>query len=470
MYGAMAVAAAGLFAVAARGDLWLDEIWSLDFARDAHSAWDVFTHIHHDNNHPLNTLYLYWLKGNHSSIEYRLLSVLSGVGSVLLVGQIAQRQWGRAEARLAMPFLAICYPLLLYFSEARGYALAVFCALLAYSFWRKWLEENRMATALAFWLASAAGLLAHASFVIASIAFVFGHVIERFEATGRPGDAIASVAKLHAVPLAVAGAWYFYFLRTMTIGGGDPSSGFEVVGTACSYLVGLPDTPLYRLLAIVALLAFVVLEALSLRRARDGQWAFLLGITILAPAVALAASASDNLYFRYFLISFPFVVLFFAHAVCVAWHSWPRKWRWLALAALLVGAAGHLSRDVSLLRNGRGQYSEALSFILVHSEPGRVVIASDHDFRNSTVIEFFAPRLPDGGRLVYVDQEQWLEAKPEWLLLHSQDLHYRPMPAFAVRGVGEYTLLRIFPYSGVSGWTWYLYRRTGSVLAGANVP
>ena len=64
------VLSAGLRLLAARGDLWLDELWSLSFARQMTSPLDVWTAIHHDNNHPLNTLYLFvvvHLAGAHAS-------------------------------------------------------------------------------------------------------------------------------------------------------------------------------------------------------------------------------------------------------------------------------------------------------------------------------------------------------------------------------------------------------------------
>ena len=50
-----------LIVAAARGDLWLDEIWSLLFVRASRSVTDLFARFRHDNNHLLNTLFLYYL-------------------------------------------------------------------------------------------------------------------------------------------------------------------------------------------------------------------------------------------------------------------------------------------------------------------------------------------------------------------------------------------------------------------------
>ncbi|HEY1302347.1 MAG TPA: hypothetical protein VGF24_02280, partial [Vicinamibacterales bacterium] len=59
LFCGLLTAAIGLRVIAARGDLWLDELWSLSFARQLDSPLQIWTSIHHDNNHPLNTLYLF---------------------------------------------------------------------------------------------------------------------------------------------------------------------------------------------------------------------------------------------------------------------------------------------------------------------------------------------------------------------------------------------------------------------------
>ena len=69
-----------LIVAAARGDLWLDELMSLSFARTAHSITDIFVRFHYDNNHPLNTVFLY-LAGVHQTLFiYRIFAVVSGIG------------------------------------------------------------------------------------------------------------------------------------------------------------------------------------------------------------------------------------------------------------------------------------------------------------------------------------------------------------------------------------------------------
>jgi hypothetical protein len=83
------IAAAVLRIFAAFNDFWLDEIWSLQFAREVDSAWDIIAETPHDNNHILNTLYLYSIGYQHNWVWYRLLAVAAGTASVALIAYIS---------------------------------------------------------------------------------------------------------------------------------------------------------------------------------------------------------------------------------------------------------------------------------------------------------------------------------------------------------------------------------------------
>ena len=67
---------------AARGDLWLDEIWSIDIAREAGSLLGVLA-TRHDNNHPHNTIWLLAAGGSGSALDsaakHRLVSTMNAV-------------------------------------------------------------------------------------------------------------------------------------------------------------------------------------------------------------------------------------------------------------------------------------------------------------------------------------------------------------------------------------------------------
>ncbi len=101
-------------------DFWLDEIWSWRFARSARSAREIILDpaFHHDNKHWLNTLYWYALGDRENWYVYRLLSIATSIGLLLLLWNIA-RQWGRVATISTLIFAGFAYIGVQYSSEAR---------------------------------------------------------------------------------------------------------------------------------------------------------------------------------------------------------------------------------------------------------------------------------------------------------------------------------------------------------------
>jgi len=127
--GAVLIVGALLRIAAACGDLWLDEIWSIDIARRA-GSWAAVFAVHHDNNHLLNTIWLLFAGGSSHALWLRLPSLIAGTASIALAGIFVGRR-SRAGGLAAMILTAASYLLVLFGSEARGYGLAVYFTLLA---------------------------------------------------------------------------------------------------------------------------------------------------------------------------------------------------------------------------------------------------------------------------------------------------------------------------------------------------
>src|SRR5438128_1765967 len=82
MLGAILVAAAAVRFACLFGDLWLDEIWSLRLLETVRSPVEILTRLLHDNNHPLNSLFLYLLMPAKAEWTYRLFSWATGSAAV----------------------------------------------------------------------------------------------------------------------------------------------------------------------------------------------------------------------------------------------------------------------------------------------------------------------------------------------------------------------------------------------------
>src|SRR5277367_6430701 len=108
--------------------LWLDEIWSIRLAQTAGSPLGVFVKLHHDNNHWLNTLVLYFLGPGRPFWSYHLLPEISGIGTVV-VGYLLARPHGARAVLCVLILLGASEFLVEFSTDARGYAPAGFFAL-----------------------------------------------------------------------------------------------------------------------------------------------------------------------------------------------------------------------------------------------------------------------------------------------------------------------------------------------------
>ena len=116
---------------AAQNDLWFDEVWTLELLRErVHSFGDVFINIKHSNNHHLVSLWMWLVGQNASALTYRLPSVVASIGTVALAGFIGARR-SCVEGCIAVILTSSSYLLVHFGTEARGYSLAIFFALLA---------------------------------------------------------------------------------------------------------------------------------------------------------------------------------------------------------------------------------------------------------------------------------------------------------------------------------------------------
>ncbi|HVW01985.1 MAG TPA: hypothetical protein VHB77_16650, partial [Planctomycetaceae bacterium] len=88
-------------------------------------------------------------------------------------------------------------------------------------------------------------------------------------------------------------------------------------------------------------------------------------------------------------------------------------------------------------------------------------LGSDFDFRNRMVLSYYVPRLDANRRIDYIDQSRRRADPPEWMLVHNLDRHAQPAADYIDPASGApYRLQRYYPYAGLSGWSWAVYRRS----------
>jgi hypothetical protein len=478
---ALSIVAAGgvVRLIGARGDLWLDEIWTLVLIAPVRSVGEILLDIGHDNNHYLNSIYLYLIGPDASALAQRGLSVALGTATVAVAG-LAAAPRGRAAAMFAMLLFAFAYPMVHYGSEARGYAGLVLSLLVALVFLQRELERPDWRLRQALGLAIGLGLLCHltmaagAAVLGAWTMWVLGRRI------GSPGKAVAATASIFGPAL----AWTFAVGSCVVIAGRrhgfifggvtpfTPADFLDGYGGLIRGLLGVPDAvadlvgDLVSVWACLAAASAAIALAAYVWRARDSREVSLYVIAVIALPAAIFLAEVPNVQFgRYFLVSGTFFLLFLADALGDAWSRGgvPRIGAGAALCAMLVGHAVALG---SFFHDGRGHYSDAIARMAQEARGsdgfnsgGRFSYASDHEFRTRTVVDFFAAKR--GIAADYVRPDDWCRSPPQFMVIEDAGTAQRS--AHLDFGRGEcalrFTRGESFASSRLSGRPWTIYRR-----------
>jgi hypothetical protein len=447
----------GVRSAAALGSLWLDEIWSLELAQNAHSASAVITELQTDNNHVLNTLYLRVVGPNQFPLVYRLPGVILGTLSVALGGWIAAR-WGRVQSVTALTLLASSYLFTHYASEARGYSWVLFFVLCGWeSMWR-YSESPRWTWAACFWVNCAFGSLAHPIFAHFLLAAICWSAASIWSYSAGKQEALRHGAVLFSIPITLVGLQYWMLWRNLDLGGGPPYSAIHIFAQTTSLTVGGPVSGWG---AFVIAFAVLIVGLFGLRLlANDRQYSgMLLGFTIAIPIVHAISVRPPFLFPRYFLISV--LACIFLLSTVLAYVYRRRRWGRWAFAGLLVAYIGaNVGLTTRLIAVGRGQYLAALQFMADTTNDPTVTISSDHNFGTQKLIGFYAPQLSSTLPIQYFDGDRWPPCGPRWLVLHRcAESESATPPVTKVIDGHQFHLERIFDTSILSGWQWWCYRR-----------
>ena len=444
---------------------WLDEAWSWAIAEEADSAWQVLTGFRHDNNHRLNTLYLYAVGDAATAAHWivlRLPALAAGCLSLVFLGLVA-REWGRVAMLQALVLASISFPLISASAQARGYALAI-GASLAYVWVTRRAQSagsagGDAARIVALAALAAVGLLAHPTFVYPLAGAAAATAVDTVRGGAGPGQAVLRSARLHGLPLALSLALFAAFYADVAIGGGPLYERWVTVRQAAAQTLGFPRRgPLTWVAGAIVL----VLSAQGLRtlwRRGERGWVAFFAVTLaVAPAAVILVSDPQLLYARYLLTAFPWFYVLAAIGLSALWTE--PAGRVVAAAVVAAIAISNGQHTLRVLAEGRNDYLETLRFIDRRSDGDRVFIGSDHDFRNGTLLRFYAPRVPSRRPFVYVASDRWPPGGPEWYLRHDwkaghdPERFHEPVPGL------RYERVESFEHGPGDGFQWFVYRRS----------
>ncbi|WP_395020626.1 hypothetical protein [Dongia sp.] len=461
--GAILLAALILRILGADGDLWLDELWSLKLIDEVKARHDVFWGLAVDNNHYLNTLWLWVVGADAPVLLQRAFSIALGVATVAAAG-LALCRTGVAGMFCAMILFAVSYPMVNYGSEARGYAGLILMTLLAIL-----LTESATAGSLRDRRRLGFVNLAAVLFQPIALGGICGLILwsvwmnrpaakPDFAALRRlivATEATFSWTVRLLIPVAALITYAVLHAEGYRIAGTDPftAAGFVAgYGGMLHLLLGLPDAAPDWVALLIG--AGVCALGLLLARRRSPNFAALTFIFLVVLPLAMFIARLPNIHFpRYYLASAVVFLLVLADLFAAAWAR-GAVLRLLGAALLLAIAIGNLADVSRLLRDGRDQSATVMKMI---AGAGPVLVTSDQDVRNRPIVEFFAARfdLP----LTYVPTQEICAKQPEWLLSSSLDAEMPETLDTSIVGCPKiYRKEASFPQWGLSGLPWTVYR------------
>ena len=453
--GAAALRAPGLFS-----DLWLDEIWSLELVRGARSWTDVFLRITLDNNHHLNSLYLYVVGEGAPASVYRLLAFAAGIGTVAGAWAVTKRD-GRVTQALAGIMFGTSYLMVFYSSEARGYAPVVCLSLWAWFFLEHHSRDPRPRYMLGLAICCLLGALAHRTFAF----FLVGGYVWYDAHQQRSGRSLRNATRVtlaaFGLPFTLVALLAMIAWRGTTLGDGPVETPGAIALRTLSYLGGWTGGgPLAWVAATLVAILFTASLALFWRR-HDDRWILFLTTSVVLPLIFVAAGQPVVLSPRYFLVPSTFVLL--AVASAVGWVLRERGIRrFLATAAAVAVIAPNLAAAFRPDAFNRGQYRAAMSDAALDARSSTVSVGSDgrfrgHEFRTRMLVDHHGRAALPGVDVRYVTSADATGEGPAWVIAESLT---HDSPAQTVDWGGRtYSFHRTYSAGGLSGISWHLYRR-----------
>jgi hypothetical protein len=435
--GAVTVMAAVARLPLMAANLSVDEVWTLYLLTLVRGPADIIGALRHDNNHLLNSLYLYFAGSTGWVPGYRLLSFASGVATVALIAAIGKR-YSRATGitvALACAFSSLLVDLT---TQARGYGPAMFFAAAAYFLLDRYLTTGAERERLGFQLAAVLGFLSHLTFLLPYAGYFCWSAVD----LRRKRGSVKSLAALHAPILMFLIALYFLSVRGMLVGGGINSRPSQVIGNLVYWSLGVPRNWWW---AAVAIAIACVWECYRMYREGRGEWAFFAGASAAA-LIAVPVWNVAQLTPRYLVVLVPLLFLPLSRFVC--------RLRWAGAAlllAFLVVQAVHLDQ---FYRYGRGDYATAAAYLSAHGGTvGTDPSAPAGDFRVDILLWHYGPKIR------FVDRAGWRQGAPDWMInCDFRETPARPEP-YLDRNGARFEFVRLFRASCTTPLHWLLYRR-----------
>ena len=415
---AMTMAGGILRYAAAHGDLWLDEILTLRSLTSITSPWQIFYKINNDNNHLLNTLYIYLLGSDRNPVHLRMLAVICGTLAIPAAGLVAAGpRKDMMRGGVAMTVFAMSSPMAYYSSEARGYAgLELFTLLsLVAAVGPSSARHKRWCLGAC----AALGVLSHPFMVPFVGGQALSEIIFRLQNKVRARDSILQVFSLFRYSFLACLIYVFYFISiyetlgyaeifTTNTGFPEFTLGYTRMMSFCFGFIYYGNKTIDAMVFLISLIIFTVI----LIKNTDRFEKILCMTFVVTIPLSLAVFRPDNMYnARYFFFCWTPMLLAMSTTIStsIARKDYRRYAAFIALTAFMTL---NLHDCLNLINIGRGDYS-GMAKVLAGMEH-RTYSANFGD--NQTIVLNYYAALQHT-RLTSVPVADWCQTVPDGLVL-----------------------------------------------------
>jgi hypothetical protein len=445
------------------GELWLDEMWSLVLISTASSPLDLVYKVRHDNNHLLNSLWMWSLPFSSPSWLYRLPAVASSIALLMFVNHASTLVQDAKVRAVWCLFCASSFPLVLLGSEARGYALAILCSVACVEYaLRIPRDPHNPRPAIIFAIAATVGCFTHAIFAIP-----LGVAIVLLVLTRSDGPEATSASNLWIAlgpPLVVGAALSLMFYCKLAIGGGPELPFAEVAITTLRLAFGLPErasdhaifTDVESLIATGACIISICGIRSWIRS--YPQQGLVISVILCAPVLLVLIAQPQFIMGRYVAIQIAFLYLVTAHAL-VTLSARGSAGRMCAASLIVLFVFGSLRLDLGLIRDKRSHFVETIQNIQSTSESELITLGGDQDYQNELRCRYVKLHQSPHSCPTYVRNYINASEGPNFILRETLPGMSRLPGELSLQSGATYSLIAVRPAPPWSGATTYLYQR-----------
>ncbi len=435
LFGVIAlVAGVSLRCAAVTGELWLDELWSLLKVSDLSNPIDIVTKVNHDNNHILNSLWMWLIGAGQPTPFYRIPALLFSIVLLmaLLLGRSLIPHLSSSSRILWLVLVAFSYPLTLYGTEARGYSLVLLCAALTYLAVASLLVnpfDKRAVIACAG--CGIVGCLSHAIyalFLAPTVVWLLWRL--SYLPTKRNSRVILWCAV--APPTLLACLLTLTFYRTMEIGGAPILPYLEVAASTISSSFGGEalsavnvNVTGWCVFLDVVVSVVCLIELITWMRS-GAPLSFLVGLILVTPWIAVALIQPHFILPRYFIIQ-----VFFSYLLAARFlDRLMRQGRFGVVVALTLVAAYAISSSfhtVDLAKFGRSNFVKIFDNLASRAPHSETTVGGDQDFQNKLRLAYALKVTPSVSNITYISRYTQADVPPQFIIKEVIDA-YQVLP------------------------------------------